>query len=266
MKTRRILFQLIRFSILGLCVTLLFSCKTKEIISNGGEPEIINMDVNRSYYFIDERDGKQYRAIKIGDQWWMAENLNTGIFVESVYNDDISHSDVSDNGIIEKYCLENNELNCDTYGGLYDWDEMMDYGPSDTAIVETTQGICPDGWHIPTDKEWSVLANSLGGEEFAGGKLKETDTIHWSSPNIGATNESGFTALPGEGRSNQGAIYTYGGQFTVFWTATIFTEPLSSNFPTNNRAYTRRLNHDLYMLIIRPYDSKCGFSVRCVRD
>ena len=95
------------------------------------------------------------------------------------------------NGIIEKYCYDDDPANCDVYGGLYQWDEMMGY-----TTTEGVQGICPVDWHIPTDAEWDILQNYLGGFNVAGGKLKEAGTIHWNAPNAGATNSSGFTALP----------------------------------------------------------------------
>ncbi len=92
----------------------------------------------------------------------MAENLNIGTLVESD-SSNTNHTDVADNGIIEKYCLENKLSNCDIYGGLYDWNEMMGYLPSDDSITGTTRGICPQGWHIPTDSEWNILISFLGG-------------------------------------------------------------------------------------------------------
>jgi uncharacterized protein (TIGR02145 family) len=136
-----------------------------------------------------DMEGNVYKIVKIGTQTWMAENLNIGMQVSPSY----SHLD---NGVIEKYCYADNKINCDIYGGLYEWRETMQYSPLDTGIIGTTQGICPVGWHVPTDSEWIMLINYLGGDFFAGGKLKESGTIHWISPNV-ATNESGFTALPG---------------------------------------------------------------------
>ena len=161
-----------------------------------GPKGVINVFVNRSDIITDSRDGKEYKTIKIGNQWWLAENLNIGVFVEITNKGEI-HIDASNNGIIEKYCFLNNEANCDTFGGLYDWDEMMQYNPSDEGEIGTTQGICPDGWHLPTHTEWTTLTDYLGGITVAGGKLKEAGTRFWNTPNNNATNESGFTALPG---------------------------------------------------------------------
>jgi len=143
------------------------------------------MDQNENYY----------GAVTIGTQTWMSENLNTGIR--------INHPQQlpTNNEIVEKYCYDNLESNCDIYGGLYLWHEMMDYYPSDHGNIGSTQGICPAGWHIPTQEEWHILTDYLGGDLVAGGKLKDTGTIEdgdglWLSPNTGATNESGFTGLP----------------------------------------------------------------------
>ena len=155
----------------------------------------------------DSRDGQTYNIVKIGNQWWMAENLNVGTYVVSIYTGS-SHSDVSDNGTIEKYCPDNDESYCNTYGGHYDWNEMMQYYPSDSGYIGTIQGICPDDWHIPTDAELKTLEMHLGMSQAdadntfwrgtdEGGKMKETGTTYWNSPNTGATHSSGFTALPG---------------------------------------------------------------------
>ncbi len=126
----------------------------------------------------------------------MAENLNVGSMINGSSNQ-------TNNGIIEKYCYDDNTSNCDTYGGLYQWEEMMQY-----VTTPGAQGICPDGWHLPTDEEFKTMEMALGMSQGEaddtgwrgtdeGGKMKESGTTHWYSPNMGATNSSGFTALPG---------------------------------------------------------------------
>ncbi|MBL7104018.1 MAG: C39 family peptidase [Bacteroidales bacterium] len=140
---------------------------------------------------LDERDGQSYNTVQIGDQCWMAENLNIGVMIPG-------SSTQINNGVIEKYCTNDLVSNCDIYGGLYIWEEMMNY-----TTVEGPQGICPIGWHIPTNAELSQIINFLGGQQIAGGKMKESGTAHWLEPNVGATNSSGFTAL-GSGRWNYG--------------------------------------------------------------
>ena len=113
--------------------------------------------------WIDTRDRQSYATVQIGDQIWMAENLNIGLFVESVEREmtGSTHSDVHNNDIIEKFGYLNGIAYCETYGGLYDWNEMMQY-----QTIEGVQGICPDGWHIPTDQEWKDLEINLGLDEL----------------------------------------------------------------------------------------------------
>ena len=175
-----------------------------------------------------DQDKNYYGVVTIGTQTWMAENLNTGFVIPN-------YIEPTDNGIIERYCYNNNIINCNIYGGMYTWREMMNYNPSDSGNIGTTQGICPDGWHIPTGKEWEELTNIiLGSDREAGGKLKETGTVHWISPNEGATNETGFTALPG-GEMGRYDIYNpdpfdniFGGlgAYANFWSSTIvFADP-----------------------------------------
>lgn len=140
-------------------------------------------------------------TVVIGTQEWMKYNLNEGTMVPGNTNQTY-------NGTIEKYCYQNNPANCDIYGGLYQWNEAMQY-----ATAEGSQGICPDGFHIPTNAEWGVLLEYLGGIYEAGGKIKETGTAHWKGfrptrpLNIDATNTSGFTALPGGIRWHSGSWY-----------------------------------------------------------
>lgn len=126
--------------------------------------------------------GKFYHTVQIDSQCWFKENLNIGTRINGSQNQ-------TNNNMIEKCCVDDDEKNCDTYGGLYQWDEMMQY-----VATEGARGICPDGWHIPSDAEWSILTNSLGGNNVAGGKMKSISG--WINSGNG-TNSSGFTALPG---------------------------------------------------------------------
>ncbi len=129
--------------------------------------------------------GQTYSTVVIGDQCWLRENLNVGKMIPG-------YTRMEDNKIIEKYCYNDNIDNCETYGGLYQWDELMQYRRD-----ENTQGICPEGWHIPTQNDFRTLIDYLGGEEIAGEKLKKAGSIFWVTPETEITNESGFSALPG---------------------------------------------------------------------
>jgi len=170
MKTRKILFQL----------TILFLIVIVVIICNSCEKE------ETSGIYIDNRDGQSYRYVKIGNQYWMTENIN---YVVSngcwVYNNDTS--------------------NASTYGRLYNW--------------ITACNVCPSGWHLPSDDEWFALTDCLGGSSEAGGKLKEEGTAHWNSPNKGATNSVDFSALPGGFRDYDGDFRNLGG-CAYFWAST----------------------------------------------
>ena len=137
-----------------------------------------------------DQDKNYYGTVTIGTQTWLSENLNSGIMIMN------GTGKPKNNGIVEKYCYENNKTNCNIYGGIYSWHEAMQYNPSDDVEIGTTQGICPVGWHIPTQQECYTLISYLGGSSVAGEKLKETGTGHWLEPNL-ATNESGFSLLPG---------------------------------------------------------------------
>ena len=154
-------------------------------------------------------DGKTYNTVSIGTQCWMKENLNTGVRINA-------NVDPTNNYIIEKYCYDDLESLCDTYGGLYQWDEIMSY-----STEEGIRGICPDGWHIPSDSEWMKLVAFLGGDTVAGGKMKESGITHWTSPNTGANNSSGFSALPAGFRSPSGSgTFQRIGEFELLWSST----------------------------------------------
>jgi|JFJP01.1.fsa_nt_gi uncharacterized protein (TIGR02145 family) len=194
--------------------------------------------------FTDERDGQTYNTVLIGEQCWMAKNLNYGTKINNTTN-------ISNNGITEKYCYNNQLFNCVEYGGLYKWDEMMQY-----TSAEGTKGICPEEYHLPTLAEYMVLFNYLGGASQAGGAMKEAGFIHWASPNAGATNSSGFTALPG------GFMQTYGtfeelGSLGDFWTSSALNVANSSYLALSSIAY------DAYTTDL---DKSFALSVRCIKD
>jgi len=209
--------------------------------------------INCGSPFTDSRDGQSYSSVQIGNQCWMSENLNIGTMINGS-----SHQ--TNNGIIEKYCYNNDTNNCNTYGGLYQLDEAMQY--TNTAGL---QGICPDSWHIPTDDEWKTMEIYLGMTQTQadtygwrgtdeGGKLKEAGTSHWSPPNTGANNSSGFTALPG-------GIYYYSNSFLYLNDVVNYWTPDQSALQ-NYRALTS----DYQKVYRGAYPSFHAMSVRCVKN
>lgn len=191
--------------------------------------------------FIDSRDGKKYHWVKIGDQIWTAENL---AYLPSV-NPSLSGSETTAYYYVSGY--EGNTVgeakaaaNYATYGVLYNW--------------AASKSACPDGWHLPTDANWTALTDFLG--ESPGGKLKEKGDAHWESPNLGATNESKFTALPGGYRYYSGG-FTHLTVVATFWTATD---------EGDSHAWNRQLQ-DNDSRVFRDYDYKSsGYSVRCLKN
>ena len=208
--------------------------------------------------FLDQ-DGNTFGGVKIGGQCWMDRNLKVTTYPDGTaitpITDKTAWANLADDNTDEAYCYHNNEPDfADIYGYLYTYAAAI--ANNWTKDNNDGQGICPDGWHLPTDGEWTTLSDYLGGEDVAGGKMKEAGTSHWYSPNIGATNESGFTALPGGDRNYFGTFGNadWGG---YWWSA---TEDISSF------AWFRSLHCDL-AIVYRNCDYKSnGFSVRCLRD
>lgn len=196
---------------------------------------------------VTDIDGNTYRTVSIGDQCWMAENLNT-----SRYRDGSAIPNVRDNnewrrlnsGAWANY--DNNRSNGRTYGKLYNW-----------YAVNDRRGLCPEGWRVPSDRDWAILEDYLGGTNVAGGKLKATGTQYWRSPNTGATNESGFSALPGGWRFGNNGTFLYLGSFGYWWSS-------SENY--TSLAWSRRLGHDNATVGRSSFFKRDGFSVRCVGD
>jgi uncharacterized protein (TIGR02145 family) len=174
----------------------------------------------------------------------MGKNLNYGTMINGSQGQ-------TNNGIIEKYCYYNLDSMCTIYGALYQWNEMMQY---DTT--QGTQGICPAGWHLPSHTEWSSMFDYLGGSGVAGGKLKEAYYEHWQFPNMGATNESGFTALPG-GIIVFGYGFDYLGYTGKFWSSKQFTWSAAGSFS---------LSYDTDQIYQSTMTNKSiGLSVRCIK-
>ncbi len=195
-----------------------------------------------------DRDGNIYNTVLIGNQLWMAENLRT-----TKYNDGTPIAKVSDNTwrtlTTGAYCwYENDSATYEIpYGKLYNFYAIY--------IPRETQKICPVGWHVPTNTEWGELITFLGGIKEAGGKLKETGTVHWRSRNEGATNETGFTALPGGIRPDRFAEIRERG---YWWTS---TPHLSSN-----NAYSIHLIYSSKEAFPAGSAAESGLSVRCLKD
>lgn len=204
---------------------------------------------------VDSRDGQTYTTVQIGTQCWMAENLNIGTMISGSVN-------MTNNSVMEKYCFNNIATNCNTYGGLYQWDEMMQY-----MTTPGLTGICPAGWHLPADAEWCTMEQVVDltisctttGWRGAdgGGKLKEIGYQHWLSPNTGATNSTNFTTLPGGSRYYVNGTFNDLQTYGTFWSS---TESSTTN------AWYRRLSY-IFATVGRSYSQKTyGYSVRCVKD
>ncbi len=195
---------------------------------------------------VTDIDGNVYHTVTVGSQVWLVENLSV-----THYRNGDEIPLVTDNaewegltsGAYSDY--ENNAANAVTYGRLYNW-----------FAVDDSRNIAPEGWHVSMDAEWTAMTTYLGGEGIAGGKLKEAGLIHWLEPNSGATNETGFSALPG-GHRDYAGIYTYIQWGGGWWTST---------GENPNDARVRYMDHGSYDVWNYLEDKRYGRSVRCVKD
>ncbi|MCX6301969.1 MAG: carboxypeptidase-like regulatory domain-containing protein [Bacteroidia bacterium] len=213
------------------------------VIGDEIQKDIVNVFVNG----VMDRDLNYYEVVKIGTQTWMAENLNVGIMIPG----GVEQTDFQ---IIKKYCYNNDDRNCKIFGGLYQWSEMMQGAKSDSGNIGTTRGICPVGWHVPTVKEWNTLASYLD-ETVAGVKLKEAGITHWKAGNV-ATNESGFTALPGG--IWDGSIFDLITSHEYIWTATA-GQQLGFN-------YTAKFEYNSEKVFLPEFRGNQATAVRCIMD
>jgi len=196
---------------------------------------------------VTDIENNTYKTIQIGNQIWIAENLKTRYYANGdAISDGTSVGDISGATDPKYWFSYNDDLNnVSTYGRLYTWYTLND-----------NRNVCPSGWHVPTNTEWSELVDHLGGEFVAGGKLKENGTLHWLSPNEGATNESGFTAIPG-GTRGYGGFYGNIGYGGNWW---------SSTENTIYEGYSWGLSFNNERIYYGGSDKKVGFSCRCVKN
>ena len=188
---------------------------------------------------VTDYDGNVYETIEIGTQTWLKQNLQS-----------LHYADGS--AIDEVYAYDDNEANVGDYGRLYTWNAVMKISKS---TINRAQGVCPDGWHIPSKDEGITLQDFLGGHMQAGGKMKETGFTYWDDPNTGATNESGFSSR-GAGQRGQTGNYTNLMRSFNIWTSTDNEEKayhMSNLYNSDNTAF------GLHVKTI-------GWSVRCLKD
>jgi len=232
-------------NITGLTVNILYYVRAYATNSKG---TIYGNEVNFKTVIVEtvtDIDGNVYHTITIGTQVWMVENLKTtklndGTPIPLVVADTDWYPKITPG-----YCWYNNDIAYkNTYGALYNW-----------YIISTGQ-LAPIGWHVPTDAEWTTLSTYLGGESGAGGKLKETGTTHWKSPNEGATNETGFTALPGGIRDYEES-FCCNGEEGFWW---------SSSESGSDYAWSLGMYNDFYGVVSYDIDKYIGLSVRCIKD
>jgi uncharacterized protein (TIGR02145 family) len=188
-------------------------------------------------------------TVIIGEQEWMVGNLNVSKFRNG---DSLREAKTrkawekaGDEGQPAWCYYENNPAHEDRYGKLYNW-----------YAVNDPRGIAPNDWHVPSDAEWQILIDYLGGESIAGGKMKASGITHWKAPNIGATNNSGFSALPGGLRYIDGEFNDLGDD-AYFWSSTNYG---------SDYAWYRIMGYYFSNIYRNYYDKRHGFSVRCIRD
>jgi len=216
---------------------------------SGGKDSVKLTDITKIYFTTTptvfvcgtstiDYSGKTYHTVQIGTQCWMKANLDIGTMINVA-------AKPSNNGTIEKYCYENNIANCTTYGGLYNWDEAMAYSAASGAT-----GICPSGWHVPTNSEFETLAAAVGNNSNA---LK---AIGQGTASGSGTNTSGFSALLA-GFHGATSIYYYLGTSVFFMSSTVESATYASGM---------RLYHNENVIHFDGFQRIDGISIRCLKD
>lgn len=229
-----------RFISLGVTLGLISMLSFQSCKKDSGDTSVIETGT------VTDIDGNTYKTVKIGFQWWMAENLRVNHFRNGAIIPEIRDNSTWINQKTSAWCnYENDASNDLVYGKIYNF-----YAVSDT------QNISPIGWHVPTNSEWSALETTVGRNTSLGGKLKEVGFVHWKNPNTGATNETGFTALPGGQRFYLGSFDSK--EYNGFW--------WSSTAANDSMAWYRSLSYGFSIIDGDARLKRFGQSVRCVKD
>lgn len=240
----------IQLFLIGLFVVFTNSCNKEETDKPQGDGGISSVvfNSNLNYGIMSDQNGNTYKTIVIGTQTWMAENLRTTNYRNGDPIPNVTNATIwppLTTGAYGNYENTTDKDKIATYGRLYNWFAVAD-----------SRKLAPAGWHIPTDEEWTTLTSFLGGESVAGGKMKEIGTTHWTTPNTGSTNESGFSATPTGFRMFDGSFHNLGNH-GGYWSITQRHE---------SSAWNRNLyNSDANCQgIVNP--KNFGFAVRLVKD
>jgi uncharacterized protein (TIGR02145 family) len=218
---------------------------------------------------ISDIDGNSYNTVLIGAQCWTKENLRvrrynngTSMLFDTTGGSGGSSSTWQNltRGAHTIYAHDSTATtpsNLTKYGYLYNWYAAKGISTGGVILANDTLRICPTGWHVPTDTEWTTLTTELGGESVAGGKLKSIGTVsYWSSQSAGTDNSSGFSALPGGYRIKDGSFNNLSNS-AVFWRATQVND---------NNAWSSRLEHNSNNVSKDSYEKQLGASIRCLKD
>jgi uncharacterized protein (TIGR02145 family) len=243
-------FWYIQLLMIGFLLNSISSCKEDEVAIEEPVGDII-FNPNLIYGQMTDQDGNTYKTITIGSQTWMAENLRT-----TKYRNGDPIPNITDNaawtaattGAYSNYKNSTNKNTNNIYGGLYNW-----------FAVSDNRNIAPQGWHVPTDSELTDLTTFLGGENLAGGKMKEIGTVHWTAPNTNATNESGFTALPCGSRGGDGdGSFNFLGDYGFYWSSTQYDASTAwcHSLDFNNAQFQHSYG----------WNKHAGASVRLIKD
>lgn len=200
-----------------------------------------------------------FPSVAIGSQVWATKNLTVSTYRDGTPIPQVANSSQWQLLTTGAWCYYNNlTANGITYGKLYNWYAVAGiYDVASLADPALRKNLAPTGWHIPTDAEWSTLTSTLGGSAVAGGKMKETGTLHWDSPNTNATNSSGFTGFPGGARYFGGTFGDYFGSTASWWSSTEKTADVAWNLKLVNDDGKTYRNEDAKGM---------GWNVRCIKN
>ena len=209
---------------------------------------------------VTDIDGSFYNVVTIGTQVWMKENLRVTHYPNGDpiphITDNTTWGNLADDNTSDAYCYFNNDSAgyANSYGAIYSYAAAI--GDNWTRDNNSNQGVCPDGWHLPTEAEWTTLSTYLGGTSVAGGKMKEAGTTHWNSPNTGADNSSDFTALPSGYRHLTNGSFNDLHNYGYWW----------SNHENSTQAWYVNPRFNSTELLSNPNGKSGGFAIRCIKD